>query len=216
MVACLEWWNSHNIRCSFETGHWTQIPQAFPTLWRMLMSRIQHLRTRLPVHIGFVPVRKPGQETKERNHQSTTQADTQDVNYRNSSANAQQCSNIHNGRPMSFRRPLLPICTLRVGSPSFTTDRWNIRVSQLKTSSREKFLSSHDISTYQLMTSTIHVTSKLLLKTPRKSGIFPHQGAEEPQHSSHASHDSWQSWHSFSTAKSKVQKTSKEFKRLLL
>ena len=145
MAACLEWWNSNNIRCSFETGHWTQIPQAFPTLLRMLMSRIQHLRTRLPVHIGFVPVRKPGQETKERNHQnhqSTTQADTQD---RNSSANAQQCSNIYDGRPMSFRRPLLPIWRLRVGSPSFTTDRWNIRVSQLKTSSREKFLSSHDI-----------------------------------------------------------------------
>ena len=79
-----------NIRCSFETGHWTQIPQAFPTLWRMLMSMIQHLRTRLPVHIGFVPVKKPGQETKERNHQSTAQADTQNVNYRNSSANAQQ------------------------------------------------------------------------------------------------------------------------------
>ena len=73
LVACLEWWNSHfNIRCSFETGHWTQIRQEFPTLWRMLMSRIQHLRTRLPIHIGFVPVKKPGEETKERNHQSTT------------------------------------------------------------------------------------------------------------------------------------------------
>ena len=87
------------------------------------MSRIQHLRTRLPVHIGFVPVKRPGQETKERNHQSTTQADTQDVNYRNSSANAQQCSNIYDGRPMSFRRPLLPIWRLRVGTPSYTTDR---------------------------------------------------------------------------------------------
>ena len=67
MVACLEWWNSHFIiRCSFETGHWRQIPQVFPTLWRMLMSRIQHLRTRLPVHIGFVPVKKPGEEAKDK------------------------------------------------------------------------------------------------------------------------------------------------------
>ena len=94
MVVCLEWWNSHFIiRCSFETGHWTQIPQAFPTLWRMLMSRIQHLRTRLPVHIDFVPVEKPGEETKDKNHQSTTQANTKVVN-RCSSASAQQCSNI--------------------------------------------------------------------------------------------------------------------------
>ena len=41
-----------------------QIPQAFPTLWRMLMSRIQHLRTRLPVHIDLVHghgPKKPGQ-----------------------------------------------------------------------------------------------------------------------------------------------------------
>ena len=79
MVACLEWWNScttnnvnwtmHvNIRRSFETGHWMKIGQAFPTLWRMLMSRI-HLRIRLPVHMGSVPVKKPG-ETNQRNHQS--------------------------------------------------------------------------------------------------------------------------------------------------
>ena len=162
-----------------------------------------------------------GGETKARNHQNPTEVDTQDVNYRNSSANAQQCSNIYDGRPRSFRRLLLAcpfflqcnlqIWTLRFGSPSFTTDRWNIRVSQLKTSSREKFLSSHDIHSQSMS----HRSSLPETPWPSKSGRFPHQGAEEPQHSSHGSHESWQSWHSFSIAKSKVQKTSKEFKRLL-
>ena len=167
MVACLEWWNSHFIiRCSFETGNWTQIPQAFPTLWRMLMLRIQHLRTRLPVHIGFVPVKKPGEETKEKNHQSTTQANTKVVN-RCSSASAQQCSNIFGWKahviPTSFGnvRFFSAIChfglwTLRFGSPSFTTVKHtptqNFKPREL-----------HFLPTYQLMTSIVtivHVTSK--------------------------------------------------------
>ena len=53
-----------NIHHGFKTGHRMQIPRAFPTLWRMLMSRIQNLRTRLPVHIDLVHghgPKKPGQ-----------------------------------------------------------------------------------------------------------------------------------------------------------
>ena len=81
------------------------------------MSRIQHLRTRLPIHIGFVPVKKPGEETKDKNQQSTTQADTQVVNRKF----FRQCPDAaiyisFDGRPMSFRRPFfLQFATLDSG-----------------------------------------------------------------------------------------------------
>ena len=85
------------------------------------MSRIQHLRTRLPVHIDFVPVKKPGEETKEKNHQSTTQANTKVVN-RCSSASAQQCSNIFGWKahviPTSFGNVRFFFCNL----PLWTLD----------------------------------------------------------------------------------------------
>ena len=152
VVACLEWWNSHFIiRCSFETGNWTQIPQAFPTLWRMLMSRIQHLRTRLPVHIGSVPVGKPGEETKDKNHQSTTQANTLVAN-RNSSASAQQCSNTVSFDskahviPTSFGnvRFLSAICQFARVSPQIAETYPNSKLQAERTS----FL--HDISTHDV------------------------------------------------------------------
>ena len=153
VVPCLEWWNSHFIiRCSFETGNWTQIPQAFPTLWRMLMSRIQHLRTRLPVHIGSVPVGKPGEETKDKNHQSTTPANTLVAN-RNSSASAQQCSNIFGWKahviPTSFGnvRFFSAICQFARVSPQIAETYPNSKLQAERTSFLAD-VSTHDIHSH--------------------------------------------------------------------